>query len=51
MLFRNLFVLADSSSSLFYFAESYSKKTMVLGPEQKMPDGNLQFCVIVQFFI
>jgi hypothetical protein len=22
---------------------------MVLGPEQKMPDGNLQICVIVYF--
>ena len=50
-----LFVLANSSPSLLSFPESYSVNsgaqvsTTVLGPEQKMPDGNLQLCVIDSF--
>ena len=45
-----LFVLANSSPSLLSFPESYSVNsgaqvsTTVLGPEQKMPGGNLQLC-------
>lgn len=46
------FVLTDSLPSLS-LTESYSKNTdtqvstMVLDPEEKMPDGNLHLCVIV----
>lgn len=46
------FVLTNSLPSLS-LTESYSKNTdtqvstMVLDPEEKMPDGNLHLCVIV----
>lgn len=46
------FVLTNSLP-LFSLIESYSKNTdtqistMVLDPEEKMPDGNLYLCVIV----
>lgn len=53
----NLCVLSHYSFSLFFFAESYSKNpdtqvpTMVLGPEQNMPDGNLALCIIGLVFM